>query len=80
MCVCQVGKEPLVKVETKKLTLPVAGMVNGKLPSTLSAPVGISPQQAEILAEELKKEGARAATRAAPRQQPRRRAAREARA
>lgn len=53
-----VGKEPTVVVKKPTLTMPtVPLMPGGKAPSTLSAPVGVSPQQAEILADELKKEG-----------------------
>lgn len=53
-----VGKEPAVPVKKQILTMPtVPLMPGGKAPSTLSAPVGVSPQQAEILADELKKEG-----------------------
>lgn len=53
-----VGKEPTVAVKKQQLAMPtVPLMPGGKAPSTLSAPVGVSPQQAEILADELKKEG-----------------------
>lgn len=53
-----VGKEPTVSVKKPTLTMPtVPLMPGGKAPSTLSAPVGVSAQQAEILADELKKEG-----------------------
>lgn len=54
-----VGQEPKIPVNKPVLPLPtgVPLMPGGKAPSTLSAPVGVSPQQAEILAEELKKEG-----------------------
>ena len=54
-----VGQEPKVAVSKPILALPtgVPVLPGGKAPSTLSAPVGVSPQQAEILSEELKKEG-----------------------
>ena len=54
-----VGQEPKVQVQKPILPMPtgVPTLPGGKAPSTLSAPVGVSPQQAEILSEELKKEG-----------------------
>ena len=54
-----VGQEPKVQVAKPILPMPtgVPTLPGGKAPSTLSAPVGVSPQQAEILSEELKKEG-----------------------